>query len=135
MWIFTTSGFYSITQDRDTPSMLWVKARVKGDLEKLGVNKRRICHTVGTDYAYRAKVDRGVLVSLLKHEIHGISYPNFKNAVKDHRRHKAYLDIWYVMVELQNQLERRAAASASRRNVATVSPTLIKREKCYGWNS
>jgi hypothetical protein len=35
MWIFCESGFYSIVQHEDDPNTLIVRARIKGDLERL----------------------------------------------------------------------------------------------------
>jgi hypothetical protein len=102
MWIFTSKSFISVVQKPGDTDFLTVRARLKGDIEtlfpgtKVEVNK-------GTDYKYRAKVPREVVAMAMHDQVMALNYSNFKNTVKDKKRHSAYMDVWSAMYEGQCQ--------------------------------
>ena len=101
MWIFTSKSFISIVQKPGDTDLLTVRARIKGDIEalfpgaKVEVNK-------GTDYKYRAKVPRTLVAQVLHDQVMGLHYGNFKSAVKNHKRHDAYMRVWSAMYANQD---------------------------------
>ena len=106
MWIFTTSGFYSIVADQQMPGHAIVRARVRADLEAF-------CARTGApdpieaqdhDYLFRTSVPYATLAADLAAQAEAIGYPNFKNEVaarQGHDRAHRYGRIWSVMHELQ----------------------------------
>jgi hypothetical protein len=101
MWIFTNEAFLSIVADPKSNQLL-VRARVPGDLERAfpGVPVKE---GGGTDYRFRAWVDRETVAGLLYREAMNISYGNFKGSVVDIDRHAAYLDVWSQMLAYQRR--------------------------------
>jgi hypothetical protein len=119
MWLFTTRGFYSVVQDKKNADLLWMRARLGGDLESL----RELAPSLGetlewkaTDYRYRASIKRADFTALLAKLAEELTYGNFKNTVEDrqgYERCDLYHDIWAVMFRAQEQ-ERRAQAQARK---------------------
>jgi hypothetical protein len=101
MWIFTSKSFISVVQKPGDTDLLTVRARLKGDIEavfpgaKVEVNK-------GTDYKYRAKVPCEVVAMAMHDQVMALAYSNFKNTVKNEKRHSAYMDVWSAMYRAQN---------------------------------
>ena len=98
MWLFTKHGFFSAVQNWDDANLIHVRARFKGDLEKLCE-----AHTQHTDYPYRMDFDREKLAEIVKGELMAIDYTNFKDAVHDGTsRDSAYMNVWMTMGKYQN---------------------------------
>lgn len=57
MWIFTVNGFFTIIQDRKDPNYVWLRARLREDIERNfpGVE---VTEHPGADYLFRAKLPR-----------------------------------------------------------------------------
>jgi hypothetical protein len=57
MWIFTVNGFFTIIQDRKDANYVWLRARLREDIERNfpGVE---VQEHPGADYLYRAKLPR-----------------------------------------------------------------------------
>lgn len=109
MWICSNDAFLSIV-DKDSPrECLLVRARRKGDIERVfgKVAVPLVHYTPKGDYAYRAVLHRDVVKAAMSREIDRICYPNFKNTVTDDDLHDAYLSIWSVMHRLQESLLAR----------------------------
>ncbi len=58
---------------------------------------------MGTDYKYRATVPREVVAKAMFDQFMALNYSNFKNTVKDKKRHAAYMDVWSAMNAAQSQ--------------------------------
>ncbi len=115
MWLFTKQGFFSAVQHKDEPDMIIVRARLKQDAERLAEFVSVTCscdqpaveQTVAADYLFRLTLPwvqwRDVLAELAMQ----IDYPNFKDAVHalpdDHDRTWAYLMVWQIMHDLQEE--------------------------------
>ncbi|MES2290275.1 MAG: hypothetical protein V4530_11120 [Pseudomonadota bacterium] len=107
MWVFTNTAFVSAVADRDDPSRLMLRARLKGDLEAFlarVVAVPDIVETPDADYRFRTVVRREEFLVALDHAARAIDYDNFKSSIApDQRaRHDAYLDVWSVMHEAQH---------------------------------
>jgi hypothetical protein len=105
MWVFTKQGFYSVVQDRYDPAVLLVRARVRGDIERLWPTAK-VVEDEGADYAYRARLSRAAVSRTLAQAIKEIDYENYKSSIKDHRRTPWYLMVWDSMLRMQDALGR-----------------------------
>lgn len=101
MWIFTPTAFVSIVAHRTKPGVLLVRARLKGDLERLFPGCK-VTETRQADYRFRAEIARGRVAELVREQLTVLDYDNVKNAIP-HRggvhdlRHRAMNEVWSVM--------------------------------------
>lgn len=102
MWVFLRDSFLSIVADQGSSNMLLVRARIKGDIERC-FPRAGVLEVVPSDYRYRAFIERKEVATVLAEAVASISYPNFKAAVTDGRRHSAYLDVWSAMHRAQDK--------------------------------
>jgi hypothetical protein len=110
MWVFTKFGFFSIVQDRDLAEVVIVRARVRGDLETLWPKaKALIEETPEADYRYRTRMHREIAIAGIVAAMRDIDYGSFKAAVGDHRREMFYLQVWWIMSEMQDHLNPSAS--------------------------
>lgn len=100
MWICLNDAFLSIVSKDCPRDSLLVRARRKGDIEKI-FPEAVVRMTKGTDYRWRAVVKRAVVVDALSGEVGRITYDNFKDSVTDKKLHAAYLRVWSAMADLQ----------------------------------
>ena len=113
MWICLRHAFISVVQDRADPDGLVVRARKKEHLLRLFpdadiiVNRR-------ADYAARVFVSRAEFTAMLIRQVGEITYPNFKNAVRDRGLHDLYTEFWGLHREYQDR-DRRSARCDARR--------------------
>lgn len=107
MWLFTREGFFSVVQDKGDFMKLVVRTRRRGDLERLSIALNThldIIEGAGTDYQYRAVVDRVAFRDYMAEGIDGIDYTT---GVKDkidcgeNDRHTAMYRVWSAMMSLQ----------------------------------
>ena len=105
MWLFTKHGFFSAVQNHNDANLIHVRARFKGDLEKLcktyGVTPR-VVNTPHSDYPYRMDFNRISWMEIVKCEAVTIDYTDFENAVHDGtKRDAAYKDVWATLKRYQ----------------------------------
>lgn len=100
MWIMLSDCFLSIVSKDCARDELLVRARRKGDIEKIfpGAAVRR---GGGSDYMYRSIIKKKAVAEAMVGEVNRITYPNFKNSVYDEDLHLAYMNIWLTMSRLQ----------------------------------
>jgi hypothetical protein len=98
MWIFRNDSFISVVAHRDQPENLLARSRIEGDIER-AFPAAEVFQVSGADYRYRAVISRQALKDSLDETIDEIGYPNFKNSIKDHRRHRAYSGVWAVLAQ------------------------------------
>lgn len=117
MWICLNDAFLSIVDKDCNRDCLLVRARRKGDIERVfgKVAVPLVAFTPKADYAYRAVLHRDIVKAALSREVDRIIYPNFKNTVQDEDLHAAYLGIWAVMHSLQTSLLTRLRGAKQRR--------------------
>lgn len=93
MWIFLSSSFLSIVdKGDDTGQTLLVRARKKGDIERVFPSARLI-EDGGTDYRFRARIDREEVAQRIADEVRNINYGNFKSTVRELARHDSYMGV------------------------------------------
>lgn len=113
MWIFLNDAYLSIVAQDDDPNLLRVRARVKGDIERVFPGVKTKC-TSEADYRYRALIPRKLVAQVLADRLLQIDYPNFKNSVAEHDRHDAYLRVWNEMFCFQSKRARKPRRRKSR---------------------
>ena len=101
MWLYCKSGFFSAVEHFDRADTVHVRARFRGDLERLcrahGL-KAAVTETPDGDYRYRMDFPKGDWARIASEEAAGIDYCNFKDAVHDGtERDAAYLGAWSAM--------------------------------------
>ena len=104
MWIFLPNSMLSIVEkpgDRATGT-LTVRGRIKGDIEAVFPGAVIEADT-GTDYRFRPKMPREQVAKAMNEAVMNLNYSNVKGAVKDSKRHDAYMDVWKTMYRFQEQ--------------------------------
>lgn len=104
MWVFLNDAFLSIVADPHSDKLL-VRARLPGDIEQT-FPEAEVIEGAGTDYRFRAWINREAVADTLHQQVLRIDYNNFKASVKDHSRHDTYMDVWEVMYRAQKQAQR-----------------------------
>ena len=102
MWIFLPNSFLSIVQKPGDTDTLTVRARIQGDIEAV-FPQAKVESNKGTDYKYRARVPRQAVAQVLHDQVMGLSWGNFKGAVKNRKRHDAYMNVWSAMHAAQDR--------------------------------
>lgn len=102
MWIFLSDSFLSVV-DKGDPSgqTLLVRARRRGDIERV-FPSADIIENAGTDYRYRARIDREQVALAMAEQVRAIQYPNYKGAIHDEALHNACMSVWSAMARLQD---------------------------------
>jgi hypothetical protein len=100
MWIFLSDAFLSIVDKGGDGTTLLARARKAGDIERIFPGSE-VQETPRNDYRYRARLPRERVAQALADAVQNIRYPNFKDTVKSHARHEAYLSTWQVMYRFQ----------------------------------
>jgi hypothetical protein len=100
MWVFLNDSYLSIVQKPGDTDVLTVRARIKGDIEAVFPDAN-VTEGTGTDYRYRAKIDRERVARVMFDRVMELTAPNFKASVRDEKRHSAYMDVWDVMFRYQ----------------------------------
>jgi hypothetical protein len=101
MWIMLSDAFFSIVSKNCGPDELMVRARRKGDIEKVFPGAK-VKKSTTSDYLYRTVVPRKDVALALANAVDDIDYPNFKDSVEDDWLHYAYLKVWLAMAELRH---------------------------------
>lgn len=113
MWLILPTGFVSLVQDNKDPEFVWVRGRVKGDVELfVGVEYADKVETMPTaDYAYRVKVPREVVaVQLFNQVMEKVTYTSHAKEemnktspkVANGTRMSAYYKVWHDLAEMQD---------------------------------
>lgn len=108
MWLCLNNAFLSIVHKDCAPDELTVRARRRGDIERVfpGASVRE---GGGTDYPFRTVVARSAVVEAMSRQVEAIDYGNFKSSVDDHALHDAYMDVWHAMSRVQRTNGRQKA--------------------------
>lgn len=102
MWLMLSDCFLSIVHKNCRSDELLVRARRKGDIEKV-FPVAKVTRSTNSDYLYRAVIKRAYVEAAVARETTRITYSNFKDSVpKDEQKlHDAYLRVWSTMADLQ----------------------------------
>ena len=106
MWIVLNKSFLSIVKNRNNENQLLIRARVKGDIEKV-FEDADVFENEKADYKYRSYIDREIVANVISNELLNIDYDNFKNSVSkdEFDRAKAYMNVWSSLNKLQNRTQ------------------------------
>ncbi len=96
MWIFLSNAMLSIVDKNGDGSTLLVRARRREDLTRV-FPKAKVQTGGGTDYPFRARIDREEVAMRVAEAVRDIRYANFKSSVEEDDRHGAYLRVWADM--------------------------------------
>ena len=102
MWLFLSDGFLSIVADRDSKDKLLVRSRVAGHIEAVSPSAV-VFQDAGSDYQYRALINRKTVSLAVAKQLEGIVYDNFKDSVREPRYHSACMNVWMAMHSLQQR--------------------------------
>jgi hypothetical protein len=114
MWLFTRTGFISVTEDPREPHRFLIRARRRADLERLaaeagiplgtGVGNLNIYETPKRDYRWRMSMHRADFVKVIVDQLMEVDYSNVKDAIDldEPERHSAMLRVWSAMLTLQD---------------------------------
>ncbi len=80
MWIFLNDAFFSIVEDRTDPAKLLVRARFRGDIERVFPDAT-VAETAEADYRFRAPMSRMSVAVKIAELATAIDYTDFKNSV------------------------------------------------------
>ena len=100
MWIILNDAFFSIVQKDCARGEVLVRARRKGDIEKVFPGAK-VARGEFNDYLYRAKVAKDEVKRAQALEVDRVTYPNFKDSVKDQTLHRAYARVWADMLAVE----------------------------------
>ena len=100
MWVYLNNAFLSIVAHRTKPGVLLVRARLKGDIERVFPGAK-VTESSRNDYRYRTEVKRDEAAGAIGRIVGGIDYDNFKHSVRESDRHDAYVKAWQAMANLQ----------------------------------
>ena len=100
MWIQFNNAFLSIVENRDNKSELLVRARVRGDIEKIFPDAD-VFEDENADYKYRAFISKAKVAAKMMFKMTDINYDNFKNSVKEFERRNTYSKVWMELKKLQ----------------------------------
>lgn len=119
MWLFTKVGFFSVVQIKDMSGVVFVRARVRTDLQHL-MNKYKnilvrgkangypsISHSPKADYPYRIVIRQTEFARLAGALARDIDYTNFKDAVllaQGHERAELYHEVWAAMSDAEKRV-------------------------------
>jgi hypothetical protein len=101
MWLCFKNSFLSVVHKDCEKDELLVRARRKGDIEKV-FPCATVTRTPGVDYLYRAVIKREVVAQAMTDMLMDYKADNFKNSVKDNQLHSAYSSFWGIMARLQH---------------------------------
>ena len=111
MWLFTKHGFYSVIADAEVPENVIIRARDKGDLERLKALFRKfypgstlatapIYDSLYSDYRYRVFCPKGDFEAATALLARDVDYGNLKTEIGkagDGGRDMAYMSVWSAM--------------------------------------
>ena len=109
MWIMLRDSFLSIVKKDCKDGELLVRSRRAGDIRRVFGRKVKVTGSLDSDYLYRAVIPKHDVQDAMLAETDSIDYGNFKDSVKDHELHMAYLRVWTAMAALQTPAPYSAA--------------------------
>ena len=105
MGIIMNNSYFSIVENIDNKNELLVKARVKGDIERVFSNAE-VFADEGSDYKYRSFLPKREVAKIIEWNVLDIDYGNFKHSVakSDEKRRSANDRVWSDLLRLQESV-------------------------------
>lgn len=108
MWLITSNSFVSIVEHLDDPDLLIVRGRFKGDAARfLGVPAAREQETPDADYRFRIATKREVVERAVVRAVRRVTYPNFKDSIREAWRKALAMRVWSIFHAAQQQRASR----------------------------
>lgn len=104
--VFLKDAFTSIVDKGGDGGTLLMSARQAGDIERV-FPEAKVQIGGGTDYRYRARIDREQVAQALAEAVRSTKYQNFKDTVRDEDRHEAYGSLGRNVRAYQQQEARK----------------------------
>ncbi|RYG47748.1 hypothetical protein EON79_06480 [bacterium] len=105
MWIFQNESFLSVVAHEDEDSLLHVRARVEGDIERV-FPEAGVYETPYGDYRFNANLQRERVAEAMANAVRHIKYETFQESVPDPARRAVYGEVWDAMAaEEKRRLE------------------------------
>ena len=95
MWIYFADANVSISQHKDAPGSLMVRARDRESLERLFPGATLI-ETPEADYRWRVTLPRARVVAAVVERLQRLDYTDDVKNLVDHTRRDLYRDLWAV---------------------------------------
>ena len=99
MWVMLNDAWLSIVADNTDEEFLLVRSRRRGDIERIFGTEEEV--NVSADYHFRQFIHRDHVAGVMAREVQRISYPNFKNSVKDPQLKEAFTSVWTIGYKMQ----------------------------------
>ncbi|ECZ5235305.1 hypothetical protein AH156_20135 [Salmonella enterica subsp. enterica serovar Enteritidis] len=115
MWFFGSESFLSVVQHKADPSILVVRARRPGHIEKM-FPTANVVTLNGRDYQFRAELPREVVADRMAQYVMEMTATNFKDSVKDNTYHNACYGVWRCMEAIQPKPAYSQYSGKSRLN-------------------
>jgi hypothetical protein len=105
MWVFLPDAHLSIVQHDAESRLLQVRARIRGDIERV-FPEADVAEDETADYRFCAAIARDRVSTALALKIQHLNYPSLVEQVPaaDDPRREAYTAIWARMAEEQTRL-------------------------------
>lgn len=133
MWIMLNDAFFSIVAKDAPDGSLLVRARRRGDIEKVFGRRIKVDEDDRGDYLFRARIPRSEIAEVLERELGRVNYANFKDSVTDKHLHDAYLSVWSAMARTQPVApysgSRRSKGYTSGEYLSLPLPEYTRRKK------
>ncbi len=104
MWLFTTTGFFSVVANERDERTLMVRARAEEDLDALlieaGIDEGVVIKTPHADYPFRIIINKQDFATWLGDHALNVNYFNFKNHILEKMglaRELVYARVWSVL--------------------------------------
>lgn len=116
MWLFSTTGFFSVVTAEEFGEELQVRARCRNDLDNLRASflpsLGLSISKPGRDYPWRAFVKRSDFAECLLQMAMAIDYSNYKDAVaqiQGHERTRIYHHVWSACRQIKDDAPSKLA--------------------------
>jgi hypothetical protein len=122
MWIFTSTGFISIVEDKDDSTVVLVRARKREHLEAFlsESDRKGILETPGADYPVRIFMDKEAFVRKVAAAASRIDYPNFKAAIQDPDFHEFAMNTWAAGRDFQEDVAANQPFDVDKNPLGTI---------------
>jgi hypothetical protein len=102
-WIFFPDACCSVVVHQDSPDLLVVRSRLKGDIERILGPSIAVAVTPRADYRFRTTVTRQLFAEAILRRLGSMSYTNVKAAVPKGDQGRAYLmnRVWAAGLDAQ----------------------------------
>lgn len=105
MWVFLRDSYLSIVQDDPESRLLQVRARIRGDIERV-FPEADVAEDEASDYRFCAALSRDRVAHAIALQVSHVDYASLVETtpLEDDDRREAYTSVWARMAEEQTRL-------------------------------